>query len=89
MLTLRTATGAELPLNWIGVSDFDGSLRFEIPGGNMNRLFPLFNDPSETGVLTRVFDENEREFRGFTSFKGLELMASGNVVVRLLPGPAA
>ena len=30
MIKLRTATGAEFPISWIGVSDFDGSLRFEV-----------------------------------------------------------
>ena len=86
MLKLRTAKNYELPITWIGISDFDGSLRFETTETNMAELFMIFNDPEHTKKLTRVFDEVERDFDGFTFFKGLELMGNGNVVVRLLKG---
>ena len=52
MIEIRTAQNYTIPVNWIGVSDFDGSLRFETPE---------------------------------TAFTGLERMASGATVIRLLP----
>ena len=85
MLQLRTAQGFTLPLNWIGVSDFDGSLRFETPETDLATLFSVFSDPAHTAVLTRIFDENEKTFSGFTAFKGLEKMAAGTTVIRLMP----
>ena len=39
MLTLETAQGITLPLSWIGVSDFDGSLRFETTAPDMAELY--------------------------------------------------
>ena len=86
MITLRTARNTVFPIEWIGVSDFDGSLRFETTEADMPRLFVLFNDPAETAVLTRVYDEDEKAYTGFTAFKGIERMASGNTVVRLMRG---
>ena len=35
MLKLKTAKNYELPITWIGISDFDGSLRFETTETNM------------------------------------------------------
>ena len=84
MLSLETALGTVLPLSWIGISDFDGSLRFETTAPDMAELFALFNDPDHTRVLTRVFDEDRKTFEGFTTFKGIEKMMSGNIVVRLM-----
>jgi hypothetical protein len=52
----------------------------------MPKLFALFNDPAETSVLTRIYDEDEKAYTGFTAFKGIERMASGNTVVRLMRG---
>ena len=86
MLALRTAQGFTLPINWIGISDFDGSLRFETSESDLNRLYSVFTDSAHTVTLTRVFDEDRRVFSGFTFFKGIERMASGNTVVRLMEG---
>ena len=86
MLTLKTAKNHELPITWIGVSDFDGSLRFETTETNMEELFRIFNDPAHTVKLTRIFDEVGRDYDGYTFFKGLERMGNGCVVVRLLKG---
>ena len=85
MLILVTAQGTELPITWIGISELDGSLRFETTETNMATLFPIFSDPEHTKTLTRVFDEDRRTFEGYTGFKGIEKMMSGNIVVRLLP----
>ena len=86
MLKLRTAKNYEIPITWIGISDFDGSLRFETTETDMAKLFGIFNDPEHTICITRVFDEVERDFEGYTSFKGIEKMANGNTVIRLNPG---
>ena len=85
MLQLKTAQGFTLPINWIGISDFDGSLRFETPETDMATLFSVFSDPAQTAVLTRIFDEDEKTFSGFTAFKGLEKMGTGSTVIRLMP----
>ena len=86
MLKLRTAKNTEIPITWIGISDFDGSLRFETTETNLAELFMIFNDPEHTICLTRVFDEAEKEFEGFTFFKGIERMGNGCTVVRLMKG---
>ena len=86
MLQLKTAQGFTLPVNWIGVSDFDGSLRFETPETNLAMLFSIFSNPEHTITLTRIFDENELTFNGFTAFKGIERMGTGTTVIRLMPG---
>ena len=86
MLRLKTAKNVEIPINWIGISDFDGSLRFETSETNLAELFRIFNDPQHTNCLTRVFDEAEKDFEGFTSFKGIERMGNGCTVIRLNPG---
>lgn len=86
MLELKTAQGFTLPINWIGVSDFDGSLRFETPETDMATLFSVFSDPAHTAVLTRIFDEDVKTFSGFTAFKGVERMVSVATVIRLMLG---
>ena len=84
MLKLLTAQNTEFPIEWIGISDIDGSLRFEVVGGDLPTLFAVFSDPEHTRTLTRVFDEDQRIFEGYTTLKGIERMGSGNIVVRLL-----
>ena len=56
MIELRTAQNYTVPVNWIGVSDFDGSLRFETPETDFATLFSVFSDPAHTITLTRIFD---------------------------------
>ena len=85
MITLRTARNTVLPIEWIGVSDFDGSLRFETPETDLATLFSVFSDPEHTITLTRIFDEDEKTFIGFTDFKGIERMGTGTTVIRLMP----
>ena len=85
MIKMITAQGTEFVVSWAGVSDLDGSLRFEVIGAEMPILFSIFTDREHTKALTRVFDEDHRTFEGYTGFKGIEKMMSGNIVVRLLP----
>ena len=84
MLTIETAQGMSLPITWIGISELDGSLRFETSEPNMATLFSIFSDPEHTRTLTRVFDEDKKTFEGYTTFKGIERMATGNIIIRLL-----
>lgn len=86
MLTLKTAKDYEIPITWIGISDFDGSLRFETTETDMADLFMIFTDPEHTITITRIFDEESRNFEGFTVFKGIEKMSNGNTVIRLMKG---
>ncbi len=86
MMTLRTKKDYEIQIVWIGISDFDGSLRFETTEQNLAELFMIFSDPEHTKKLTRIFDETGRDFEGFTAFKGIEKMGNGNIVIRLMPG---
>ena len=84
MLIIETAQGTSIPITWIGISELDGSLRFETSEPDMATLFSIFSDPEHTRTLTRVFDEDRKTFEGFTGFKGIERMATGNIVIRLL-----
>ena len=84
LIDLLTAQNTSLPIEWIGISDFDGSLRFETTETDMPTLFVIFNNLDHTRCLTRVFDEDRRSFEGFTVFKGIEKMMSGNIVIRLM-----
>lgn len=84
MIILRLADGTEMEIAWIGVSELDGSLRFEVINGDMLTLVSLFYNPKNTAVLTRVFDEDKKTFEGFTTFKGVDRKyGSGNIVVAL------
>jgi len=83
MLTIETAQGTSIPITWIGISELDGSLCFETSEPDMATLFSIFSDPEHTRTLTRVFDEDRKTFEGFTDFKGIERMGTGNIVIRL------
>ena len=83
MIKLVTAQNKEFPISWIGISDFDGSLRFEVFSDDMDVLYRVFTDPVQTQTLTRVFDGDEKSFEGYTAFKGIEKMADSAIVVRL------
>lgn len=84
MIILRLADGTEMEIAWIGVSELDGSLRFEVINGDMLTLVSLFYNPQNTAILTRVFDGSELTFEGFTSFKGVDKkFGNGNIVVAL------
>lgn len=87
MIKLKTATGKEFEIGWIGVSELDGSLRFEVMGANMFELITVFIRPEETATLTRIFDEDEKVFDGFTVFKGVDQkFGDGGIVVALVKG---
>ena len=86
MITLRTAQNTKFPISWIGISDFDGSLRFEVLSDDIDAIYRVFTGSEHTRILTRVFDGDEKTFEGYTAFKGIERMGTGNIVVRLMKG---
>ena len=71
MLTIETAQATSFPISWAGVSDLDGSRRFEVIGAEMPILFSIFTDREHTKTLTRVFDEDRRTFEGSASFSSV------------------
>ena len=83
MLTIETAQGTSIPITWIGISELDGSLRFEVAvSASADAPNSTFHS-SHTRTLTRVFDEDKKTFEGYTTFKGIERMATGNIIIRL------
>ena len=80
MLKLITATNNTYPVNWAALSHLDGSLRFEVSSGDFAELYRVFTDPTETATLTRVFDESETVFEGYTDLFRIERMPSGIVI---------
>ena len=86
MIKLRTSNNTEFPISWIGISDFDGSLRFEVLSDDLQTLYKTFTNTEFTKTLTRVFDGDEKTFEGYTVFKGIERMAEHAIVIRLMRG---
>ena len=80
MLKLITATNKTYPVNWAALSHLDGSLRFEVSSGDFTELYRIFIDPAETITLTRVFDESETVFEGYTDLFRIERMQNGIVI---------
>ena len=80
LIKLITATNKSYPVNWAALSHLDGSLRFEVSSGDFAELYRVFTDPAETETLTRVFDENETVFAGYTGRFRIERMQNGIVI---------
>ena len=80
MIKLITATNKSFPVNWAALSHLDGSFRFEVTDGDFAELYRVFTDPNETVTLTRVFDEGETVFDGYTDLFRIERMPSGVVI---------
>ena len=86
MQKVITAKNRELPVTWLGYSTIDGSLRFGTTETDMTKLFEIFNTPEETKTITHINDEASRTYEGFTTFKRIEKMGDGTVVIGLMPG---
>jgi len=80
MIKIITAQGTEFGANWVGVSDLDGSLRFELVESDMQTAFGVFSDREHTKELTRVFDDDKRVFEGYTMLIRLAQMPAGIVI---------
>jgi len=80
---LRTATGKEYMIGWIGVASIDGVLRFGILGGDSTDVFSTFTNRNETNVLTRIFDGVENSYYNYTVFKSIDVEPDGSIIVAL------
>ena len=87
-INLKTNTGKTYEIEWIGVSDYDGVLRFELVSAEpfAKDVITVFTDPAETKALTRVCPvlDDGRVFEGYTKFKSLDIKSNGNIVVGLM-----
>lgn len=84
MQKLITATGKEYQVEWCGPSTIDFALRFEVVESTMADILSTFTRPEECAELTHVFDEHETVFRGYTTFKGVDMKPGGSIVVALM-----
>ena len=80
MIKIITAQGTEFVANWVGVSDLDGSLRFELVGSDMQTAFGVFSDREHTKNIKRVFDNDTRQFFNYTRLIRVAQMPTGIVV---------
>lgn len=85
---LETNSGKIYEVEWIGVADYDGCLRFELVSVEcfVKDIITVFTDPAETKVLTRSYPlcDDDRVFEGFTKFKSLDIKSNGNIVIGLM-----
>lgn len=83
MIKLITSNGEEFNLAWIGIANLDGALRFGIMDSNVADIFQCFSNPENCTRLTRIFDENELVYEGYTNFRGFVVNYDGTIVVTL------
>jgi hypothetical protein len=83
MIKLVTTNNKEFEIKWAGVANIDGVLRFAVTGANLVDIFTAFTNPANCQTLTRVFDEDEKEFTGYTVFRGVTVNYEGDVIVAL------
>lgn len=87
-LYLKTNSGKTYEIEWIGVADFDGCLRFELVSAEpfVKDVITVFTNPAETKILARVYPlcDDERVFEGYTKFKSIDIKPDGNIVVGLM-----
>lgn len=86
MQTIKTATGKSFNVEWCGRSTIDYALRFAVKNSNMNTVLNTFTDQKETMLLTHIIDDmgSKGEYRGFTTFKGVDLHPDGSIIVSLM-----
>lgn len=71
----------------VGISSLDNSLHIEITDAELNDVFSVFSNPSETGKIERVWDDGGKdEFHGYTNFKFINQLYDGHIVVALSRG---
>lgn len=81
---LKTNKGKLFDVDWVGVSSFDGALRFSVKSANVNDLFFVFTDSGETVKLVSEVDGIEVEYEGYTKFCSIGVEMSGSTVVALM-----
>ena len=83
MITIRTAKGEEFKIAWAGVATIDGVLRFAVVGAELPAIIEAFTNPDNCAQLTRVFDNNEMTFDGYTVFRGVQIQYDDSVIVSM------
>ena len=83
MAKLITAKNKEFDVSWLGVSTVDGALRFEVTGSDVDTIHSTFRDPEQTAILTEVKGTTEKEYAGYTDYRGFDKKYDGSIVVAL------
>ena len=83
MIKIVTANNEEFEIKWAGVANIDGVFRFAVVNGDVSELVQVFTQPENCVTLTRVFDEDEKEFSGYTVFRGVTVNYEGDIIVAL------
>lgn len=83
MIKLLTANGEEFDVAWMGVASMDGGLRFGVINSTAEKIFSIFTVPENCTVLTRVFDGVEKEYEGYTVFRGMTINYNDEIVVSM------
>ena len=86
MQRIITANGREFTVQWCGQASIDNSLRFSITGSSVATVVSVFANSANTTTLVHAFDEVEKVYNGFTTFKGVEMNPDGSIVVALMGG---
>lgn len=81
-----TTKTKEFNIAIMGVSTYDDVLRIEIKNANLNVVFSVFSDPSETKTLVHDWDGVKTTLRGYTKFQSIDVMKNGNIIVALAKG---
>lgn len=83
MKTLKTATGKEFEILWIGPSTIDGALRFAVVNSDIDTIHNTFKRPEETETLTASEDGVDKVYSGYLNYRGFDKKIEGEVVVAI------
>ena len=83
MIQIRTANNDLFQIAWAGVSSIDGILRFAVINPNIAEVFSVFSNPANCSTLTRVFDNQETVYSGYSVFRGITVNFDGSVIVAM------
>lgn len=83
MISIKAANGDLYTILWAGVANTDGILRFAIINADASSIFETFGNPANCGTLTRIFDNIEQQFAGYTVFRGMQINFDGSVIVSM------
>lgn len=83
MITLKTFCGDTFQIEWVGVANIDGVLRFAVVGAELSDILAAFTNPDNCAILTRSFDNDEQTFSGYNVFRGVQVAYDGSVIVSM------
>ena len=83
MQIIITATGKEFTVSWMGVATIDGILRFSVKDADMGEVFSTFTNQEETETLIHSFDNIQKEYTGYTVFRGITIDFQNEMIVSL------